>query len=70
MYLRDPAGNLVEIDWPDASTIDRGVITEIVRLADVVPQGAEGRAARLYTGPRTSGTLRQGYGDFHSGDRY
>jgi catechol 2,3-dioxygenase-like lactoylglutathione lyase family enzyme len=22
MYLRDPAGNLVEVDWPDASTLD------------------------------------------------
>jgi lactoylglutathione lyase len=60
MYLRDPGGNLVEIDWPDASTIDRGVITDIVRLADVVPQGAEGRAARLYTGLRRPGTLGQG----------
>jgi lactoylglutathione lyase len=49
MYLRDPAGNLVEIDWPDASTLDRSIITDIVRLADVVVQSAEGRAARLYT---------------------
>jgi YD repeat-containing protein len=50
MYLRDPAGNLVEIDWPDASTLDRNVISDIVRLADVVPQGEENRGARLYTG--------------------
>ena len=48
MYLRDPAGNLVEIDWPDASTLDRGVVTDIVRLADVAPQDAESRTARLY----------------------
>lgn len=49
MYLRDPAGNLVEIDWPDASTLDRSVITDIVPLVDVLPQSAEGLAARLYT---------------------
>ena len=50
MYLRDPAGNLVEIDWPDVTMLDRSVITDIVRLADLVPQGEENRGARLYTG--------------------
>lgn len=50
MYLRDPAGNLVEIDCPDASSLDRTVVTDLVRLVDVVPQDAEGRAARLYMG--------------------
>jgi catechol 2,3-dioxygenase-like lactoylglutathione lyase family enzyme len=49
MYLRDPAGNLVEINCPDASTLDRGVVTDLVRLVDVVPQDDEGLAARLYT---------------------
>ena len=49
MYLRDPAGNLVEIDWPDASTLDRGVVTGMVRLGDMVEQGEENRGARLYT---------------------
>ena len=49
MYLRDPAGNLVEIDWPDASALDRRVITDIVRLADLVPQRPDALAARLYT---------------------
>jgi lactoylglutathione lyase len=49
MYLRDPAGNLVEIDWPDASALNRNVVTDIVRLSDLVPQDDEARAARLYT---------------------
>jgi catechol 2,3-dioxygenase-like lactoylglutathione lyase family enzyme len=49
MYLRDPGGNLVEVNWPDASSLDRNVVTDIVRLADVVPQDAEGYVARLYT---------------------
>lgn len=50
MYLRDPAGNLVEVDCPDASSLDRTVVTDLVRLADVVPQDAENMAARLYRG--------------------
>lgn len=32
MYLRDPAGNLVEVNWPDVSTLDRGVIPEIQKV--------------------------------------
>jgi catechol 2,3-dioxygenase-like lactoylglutathione lyase family enzyme len=44
MYVRDPAGNLVELDHPDASMIPRGEVPELKRLADVRPQ--EGEAAR------------------------
>src|SRR4051794_3834095 len=29
MYIRDPAGNLVEIDWHDAESLDRSVVTGI-----------------------------------------
>ena len=32
MYLRDPAGNLVEVNWPDVSTLDRRVIPEIQKI--------------------------------------
>ena len=38
MYLRDPAGNLVELDWPDVTTLDRSVFPEIKKLGDAVPQ--------------------------------
>jgi len=48
MYLRDPAGNLVEVNWPDASTIDRSVVTTIVRLTDERPQSHEAQRASLY----------------------
>jgi len=44
MYVRDPAGNLVELDHPDASTIPRNDVPEYMRLADLRPQ--EGEAAR------------------------
>ncbi len=49
MYIRDPAGNLVEVDWPDASTLDRSVITEIVPLEN---QEGDSALASLYIGAR------------------
>jgi lactoylglutathione lyase len=48
MYLRDPAGNLVEIDWPDISTLDRSVVSPIRRLEDERPQTGEAARATLY----------------------
>jgi catechol 2,3-dioxygenase-like lactoylglutathione lyase family enzyme len=32
MYLRDPAGNLVEVNWPDVTTLDRSVVTDIEKV--------------------------------------
>ena len=48
MYLRDPGGNLVEIDWPDAAGLDRSVVTGIRSLEDDVPQTGSSRSATLY----------------------
>jgi catechol 2,3-dioxygenase-like lactoylglutathione lyase family enzyme len=48
LYARDPAGNLLEIDWPDASTLDRDVLGEIPRRADDVAQSEEALRATLY----------------------
>jgi lactoylglutathione lyase len=48
MYIRDPAGNLVEVDWPDISTLDRNVVTNITRLADERPQTGDAARAALY----------------------
>ena len=47
--LGDPASNLVEVDWPDAFRLDRGVVGEIALLADERPQSTEALRARLYT---------------------
>ncbi len=44
MYVRDPAGNLVELDHPDAGSIPQSEVPEYKRLADANPQ--EGEAAR------------------------
>jgi catechol 2,3-dioxygenase-like lactoylglutathione lyase family enzyme len=48
LYLRDPAGNLVEVNWPDVSTLDRSVVTDIVRIEDERPQSDDARRASLY----------------------
>jgi catechol 2,3-dioxygenase-like lactoylglutathione lyase family enzyme len=49
MYLRDPGGNLVEIDWPDARTLDRSIVTDLRRLADDQPQAPGAENASLFT---------------------
>ena len=51
LYLRDPGGNLVELDWPDVTTIDRERVPDIRKLEDSVPQTAEAVGATLYLGP-------------------
>jgi len=48
MYLRDPAGNLIEIDWPDVTTIDRSRVPDIRKLDDSVPQTGGALRATLY----------------------
>jgi len=48
MYVRDPAGNLVELDHRDASTILRDEVPGVRRLADVKPQEGEATRATLW----------------------
>jgi lactoylglutathione lyase len=48
MYIRDPSGNLVEVNWPDVSTLDRSVVTDIRSVADERPQTGEAASATLY----------------------
>jgi YD repeat-containing protein len=48
LYARDPAGNMIEVNWRDGSTVDRGVVGEIPRRADDVPQSESSRGATLY----------------------
>ena len=48
MYVRDPAGNLVEIDWPDVNTLDRSLFPDLKRLGDTVPQTGDALRATLY----------------------
>jgi catechol 2,3-dioxygenase-like lactoylglutathione lyase family enzyme len=52
MYLRDPAGNLVEVNWPDVETLDRSAFANLQRLEDQRPQSGEAAQAKLYVSPR------------------
>ncbi len=49
MYVRDPAGNLVEIDCPDVSRLPDDVRGEIPSLDDDLQQEGDERTASLYT---------------------
>jgi catechol 2,3-dioxygenase-like lactoylglutathione lyase family enzyme len=51
MYLRDPAGHMIEVDWPDVTTLDRSAFPELKKLSDRVPQTGEALAATLYLDP-------------------
>jgi catechol 2,3-dioxygenase-like lactoylglutathione lyase family enzyme len=50
-YIRDPGGNLVEVDWPDVSTLAPETQGRLRRLEDNHPQDTENRAARIYMDP-------------------
>ena len=47
-YVRDPAGNLVEIDTPGASRLPDALRSQIVRLDEMRPQTDENLSARLF----------------------
>jgi lactoylglutathione lyase len=53
MYVRDPAGNIVEVDWPDASELDRSVVTDVDLLADAFPQEGDAARSTLYHARRS-----------------
>jgi catechol 2,3-dioxygenase-like lactoylglutathione lyase family enzyme len=48
LYLRDPAGNLLEVNWPDVETLPDDLKADLPNLADMHPQSEENRQARLY----------------------
>lgn len=46
MYLRDPAGNMVEVNWPDVLKLDRSVVIEDIEK--VKSDTSEATRATLY----------------------
>ena len=48
LYFRDPSDNLVELNWPDADTLDRSRYPELQRLADHIPQKPDATDAVLF----------------------
>jgi catechol 2,3-dioxygenase-like lactoylglutathione lyase family enzyme len=47
-YVRDPAGNLMELDTPGASRLPDWLRAEMRKLSDVYPQDERNRRGRLY----------------------
>jgi catechol 2,3-dioxygenase-like lactoylglutathione lyase family enzyme len=45
LYVRDPAGNMVEVNYPDAAALDRSVIGEIEKVPAKSPEATK---AKLY----------------------
>jgi catechol 2,3-dioxygenase-like lactoylglutathione lyase family enzyme len=58
MYLRDPAGNLIEVDWPDACTLDARIREDLIPLSSTVHQTCDALRARLYLDPRAGSDAR------------
>jgi catechol 2,3-dioxygenase-like lactoylglutathione lyase family enzyme len=54
LYLRDPGGNLVEVDAPALSELPEDILADRKRLADVNPQDDDNLRARLYLTPAQS----------------
>jgi len=48
MYVRDPADNLVEIDWPEARTLHPRIRADLTSLSAEVPQDASALGATLF----------------------
>jgi catechol 2,3-dioxygenase-like lactoylglutathione lyase family enzyme len=48
MYVRDPAGNLVEVNYPDVEEIDRSVVTEVIDRNDLIEQSGDAARSVLY----------------------
>jgi catechol 2,3-dioxygenase-like lactoylglutathione lyase family enzyme len=48
MYIRDPSGNMVEIDWPDASSLDEEIREQIVDRSELVSQDDVADDATLF----------------------
>jgi catechol 2,3-dioxygenase-like lactoylglutathione lyase family enzyme len=55
LYIRDPGGNLVEVNWHDASALSDEVRRDMVRLEDRHPQSESNRSAVLYLDTRDCG---------------
>ena len=48
LYVRDPAGNLVELDSPGADRLPADMRSELKGIWDINPQTPENMSARLF----------------------
>jgi catechol 2,3-dioxygenase-like lactoylglutathione lyase family enzyme len=54
LYFRDPGGNLIELNWPNAATLDQSKYPDMRRLREWVPQTAQSEEAVLYLDPESA----------------
>ena len=55
LYFRDPVGNLIEIDHPDVSALDRSLFgSRLKKLDEIFPQGEENQRATLFLALRAA----------------
>lgn len=47
MYVEDPAGNVIEVNWPDVETLDESLREQIIDRNDIVPQTGNAAEATL-----------------------
>jgi catechol 2,3-dioxygenase-like lactoylglutathione lyase family enzyme len=52
LYVRDPIGNLIEVNWPDARTLPADIQADMKQLASLHVQSRENREAILYVDPK------------------
>lgn len=50
MYLNDPTGNLVEVDYPEIEDLDLEIVDEVVDRRDLQPQTGKAAEASLNIG--------------------
>jgi catechol 2,3-dioxygenase-like lactoylglutathione lyase family enzyme len=51
LYMHDPAGNTLEVNHPDVTTLPDDIRADITRLVDAFPQSDENLTAKLYASP-------------------
>jgi lactoylglutathione lyase len=54
LYLRDPDGNNIEINWPDAATLPASIRDAAIRREDEFAQSEWNRSARIFLTARTA----------------
>jgi catechol 2,3-dioxygenase-like lactoylglutathione lyase family enzyme len=48
MYVLDPSHNVIEVNWPDANTLDESIQEQIIDRNDLLPQDDEHARATLH----------------------
>jgi len=54
MYVEDPAGNIIEVNWPDVESLSEEIQEEITDRGHLIPQVGEAAEASLRINPPTT----------------